>query len=79
MGTKTQEITKVETDLKTYKCTGQSKDGDTTQITVMSTSLRDAAIAAKRELNHLYKKKSFEVIETVVGNVEKLDIQIKED
>ncbi len=79
MGTSKKETTKVVTDLQTYICTGQSKDGATTQITVMSTSLRDAAIAAKRELNTTYKNKSFVVIDTDVGNVEKLEITLKED
>ena len=79
MGTSKKETTTVVTDLQTYICTGQSKDGATTQITVMSTSLRDAAIAAKRELNTTYKNKSFVVIDTDVGNVEKLEITLKED
>ena len=79
MGTSKKETTKVVTDLQTYICTGQSKDGATTQITVTSTSLRDAAIDAKRELNTTYKNKSFVVIDTDVGNVEKLEITLKED
>lgn len=75
---KIKEISNVVTDLGTYICTGQSKDGATTQITVMSTSLRDAAISARRELNHTYKNKSFIITETKVGAVEKLEITLKD-
>lgn len=70
------EITKVKTDFETYVCTGQSKDGATIQIGVMSTSSRDAAISAKRELNQTYKNKSFVIIETKLGNVEELKIKM---
>ena len=70
------EMTNVKTDFETYVCTGESKDGSTIQIGVMSTSTRDAAIAAKRELNQTYKNKSFVIIETKLGNVEKLKIEM---
>lgn len=78
MCAKVMGITKTESAFSNYICTGQNSKGDTTQITVLSTSLRDAAIAAKRQLNHDYKTNTFVIIDTKVGVVAECNIKDKD-